>query len=196
MLESTQTINKSRKDIIVEEAATLIMEKGYVATTMRDLAGRVGIEAASLYNHIKSKEQILGEICFSLANKFTTEMTIIEVSNETSIEKIKKLIKLHVNVNTESASLASVMNDEWRHLSEPELSRFLALRESYENKFLIILNEGIINNEFREMDSKITLYSMLSSIRWLQHWYTNEREMSIENIQENLIKLLLQGITI
>jgi AcrR family transcriptional regulator len=196
MLESFQTINKSRKDIIVEEAATLIMEKGYVATTMRDLAGRVGIEAASLYNHIKSKEQILGEICFNLANKFTTEMAIIEVSNETSIEKIKKLIKLHVNVNTESASLASVMNDEWRHLSEPELSRFLALRESYENKFLIILNEGIINNEFREMDSKITLYSMLSSIRWLQHWYTNEREMSIENIQENLIKLLLQGITI
>jgi len=196
MLESIQSINKSRKDIIVEEAATLIMEKGYVATTMRDLAGRVGIEAASLYNHIKSKEQILGEICFSLANKFTTEMAIIEVSNETSIEKIKKLIKLHVNVNTESASLASVMNDEWRHLSEPELSSFLALRESYENKFLIILNEGIINHEFRAMDSKITLYSMLSSIRWLQHWYTNEREMSIENIQENLIKLLLQGITI
>jgi len=123
-------------------------------------------------------------------------MAIIEVSNETSIEKIKKLIKLHVNVNTESASLASVMNDEWRHLSEPELSSFLALRESYENKFLIILNEGIINHEFRAMDSKITLYSMLSSIRWLQHWYTNEREMSIENIQENLIKLLLQGITI
>ena len=196
MLIAKKTISKSRKDIIVEEAATLIMEKGYVATTMRDLAGRVGIEAASLYNHIKSKEQILCEICFSLANKFTAEMAVIEISTDSATEKIKQLIRLHVIVNTESASLASVMNDEWRHLSEPELSRFLSLREVYENKFLEIINNGILNKEFRNMDAKITLYSMLSSIRWLQHWYTKDRNISIEKIQENLINLLLKGITV
>lgn len=195
MLVDNKDITKSRREIIVEEAAKLINEKGYVATTMRDLAGRVGVEAASLYNHIKSKEQILSEICFSLANRFTQEMSVIQSSDLTIIDKLKSLIKLHVLVNTETAELASVMNDEWRHLSEPELTNFLSLREAYEAQFLSIIDEGISNNELRNIDSKIMLYSILSSIRWLQHWYSEERDLSIEEIQENSIKLLLQGIT-
>ncbi len=192
---TTAQISISRKETILYEAAKLIKEKGYVATTMRDLAGRVGIEASSLYNHIKSKEQILGEICFNLANKFTSEMSEIERLNCSIIDKLKALIKLHVLVNTESSEMASVMHDEWRHLSETKLSDFLHLRENYEAKFMLIIEDGISKNELRKTDSKIALYSMLSSIRWLQHWYTKEREISIAEIQENLIKLLLLGIT-
>jgi len=195
MLTNIEEISRSRKDIIINEAARLIKEKGYIATTMRELARRVGIEASSLYNHIKSKEQILSEICFSLANKFTAEMLVIEQSEVSNIEKIKRLIRLHVIVNTKTSEMASVMNDEWRHLSEPELTQFLSLRENYENKFITIIDVGIGNSELRQLDARFTLYSMLSSIRWLQHWYTTEREESIEEIQENLIKLLLQGIT-
>ena len=45
----------SRKDVIVTKAAALFREKGFKAASMRDLAEAVGVEAASLYNHIKSK---------------------------------------------------------------------------------------------------------------------------------------------
>jgi hypothetical protein len=59
-------IKKSRREYILEEAATLFKERGYAATTMRDLAEKLDIKAASLYNHIASKEEILKEICFTL----------------------------------------------------------------------------------------------------------------------------------
>ncbi|HCT23363.1 MAG TPA: TetR/AcrR family transcriptional regulator, partial [Chitinophagaceae bacterium] len=51
--------HSSRKDIIVSKAASLFREKGYKATSMRELADAVGVEAASLYNHIHSKTEIL-----------------------------------------------------------------------------------------------------------------------------------------
>ena len=62
--------NGSRKDVIVRKAATLFREKGYKAASMRDLAEAVGVEAASLYNHIRSKSELLHELVFSVANKF------------------------------------------------------------------------------------------------------------------------------
>ena len=57
--------NVSRKDVIVTKAATLFREKGFKAASMRDLAESVGVEAASLYNHIKSKTELLHEICLT-----------------------------------------------------------------------------------------------------------------------------------
>lgn len=60
----------SRKEVILKASAKLFREKGYKAASMRDLAVKVGVEAASLYNHIRSKAELLHDICFNVANLF------------------------------------------------------------------------------------------------------------------------------
>ena len=58
--------NLSRKEQVIRKAAELFKDKGYAAASMRDLAQLLGIEAASLYSHIKSKEEILRSLCFAV----------------------------------------------------------------------------------------------------------------------------------
>jgi len=191
---SKTEVKKTKKQIILKEAATLFREKGYSATTMRDIAAKVGVEAASLYNHIKGKEQILSKICFSLADNYTTQMALIVVNDDSPLEKIKELLLLHIQVNAMSSPLASVMNDEWRHLTEPDRSEFLVQRRTYESQFLAIIEDGIADGSIDVPDSKIALYTMLSSIRWLQHWYHANRDMDVESVQNTIIGLLMKGI--
>ncbi|WP_255397275.1 TetR/AcrR family transcriptional regulator [Reichenbachiella sp. 5M10] len=178
----------------MEEAARLFREKGYVATTMRDLASEVGMEAASLYNHIKSKEEILNEICFSLANTYGAKMDEVYATSDTPIEKIKKLIALHIQINSMSSPLATVMNDEWRHLTEPCKSQFLEKRKQYERRFTDIIEEGIKRGEIKNVDSKIALYTLLSSVRWLQHWYHANRELDVTDIKGNIMEMFFAGL--
>ena len=77
---------EKRKDEIVGIAAKLFKEKGYSAITMRDIAKALDIKAASLYNHINSKQDLLKIIIISIAEEFTNRMQKISSSEKTSIE--------------------------------------------------------------------------------------------------------------
>src|SRR5829696_7987657 len=90
------TKNSPRKEVIITKASQLFREKGFSATSMRDLAEHVGVEAASLYNHISSKAEILQEICFKVANNFLTHIDEVDAAHEDSISKIEAILRFHI----------------------------------------------------------------------------------------------------
>jgi len=76
----------TKKEIIKKEAARLFRLKGYKATSMRDIAQEVGMEAASLYNHIANKQELLSETMMYIAEIFTAGMEdILQSSRPISI---------------------------------------------------------------------------------------------------------------
>ncbi len=175
-------------------AAELFREKGYSASTMRDIADRVGIEAASLYNHIKSKEELLTDICFAIGNMFVPEMRQVIANKESTLSKIQYLINLHIDITTQHAAMVSVANNEWRHIKEPKLSEFLQMRDNYETCFKDIIEIGIRKGELKNIDSTTSLYTILSSFRWLQYWYKPDRDSPVDQIKRDISELLLKGI--
>ncbi len=181
-----------KKDIL-EAAAELFKEKGYAATSVRELAQSVGLEASSLYNHIQSKEQMLQEICMGNANKFTDGIEHILKTYSNPIEQLEQIIKLHIDVAADSLSSVTVFNDEWKHLSPPYQETFLKMRKSYESKVLDIIKNGIESGVLRQVDPKITLYSFLTSLRWIHYWFKPGR-ISKERLYDNLRIIQLDGL--
>lgn len=188
---------KTKKELVFEAAGQLFMEKGYLAASMRELAERVGLEqASSLYNHLKSKEEVLRKICFDNAQKFINGISEIEKKTVSSSEKIKQLIALHIRVAIDDYTSVTVFNDEWRHLSEPFLSDFLVLRRDYESRFKKIIDEGISSGQFKKTHSTVALYTILTSVRWIHYWYNEERELSPEALEKDITNLLLSGLEV
>ena len=74
----------------------MFRQKGFPATSMRDLAEAVGIEAASLYNHIQSKSEILQEIVFRTANDCNVHLDGLDSNTGTQTKKLESLIRFHV----------------------------------------------------------------------------------------------------
>jgi len=186
---------KTKKQIVFETAAELFMEKGYLAASMRDIAKRVGLEqASSLYNHLSSKEDVLRKICFENAERFINGISTIETSDSSPSQKLKALIHLHITIATEDRTSVTVFNDEWRHLSEPYLSDFLAKRKDYENRFKKIIESGIELGTFKKVNPNIALYTILTSIRWIHYWYKPERNVTIEKLEADIFTLLSTGL--
>lgn len=187
-------IKKTRRESILEEAALLFKERGFTATSMRDLAERVGIEAASLYNHIKSKDDILEEICTHIAGEYIAHLTEIEQKPLSTTEKVEALIRLHVRIITSDRGGVSVVNNEWKHLREPVLSQFKKARSDYEKRFAHIIEQGIESGEFQKLNASVALFTILSSVRWVELWYKPERGISPQILEETIVSMLLNGL--
>lgn len=182
------------KELIFQAAAKLFREKGYAATSMRELATQVGLEASSLYNHIKSKEEILQEICLRNAGKFTDGMKIIQDNSKlNALQKLDAIIRLHVEIASEDISSVTVFNDEWKHLKEPVLSNFLKQRKQYEQSVKAILQEGIEQELLKKVDIEVALFSFLTSLRWIHYKFAKGR-ISSERLTENLKTILIFGL--
>ena len=121
-------ITKKRKEQIHHTARNLFREKGYVATSMRHIASELGIEAASLYSHIKSKEEILQQICFDMAQQFFAVTDELQKANIPAKELLKRAVEEHIRIITANMDASVVFLHEWRHLSEPYLSDFKLMR--------------------------------------------------------------------
>ena len=113
--------NSTKKEIITEKAAKLFREKGFGAASMRDIAETVGVEAASLYNHIQSKSEILQAICFKIANEFISHLEDVERNAESTLKKMETIIRFHIRMMLEQYEYVYISDHEWRHLPEPYL---------------------------------------------------------------------------
>ncbi|WP_255478545.1 TetR/AcrR family transcriptional regulator [Rufibacter sp. XAAS-G3-1] len=184
----------SRKEQIDQVATSLFKSRGFAATTMRDLALELGIEAGSLYSHIKSKEDILQRVCFKMADEFNAAFNEVKNQDVPAGEKLRLAVAAHVRVLTKNPQAAGVFLNEWRHLSEPSLSKFHDMRFQYEESLREIVREGIANGEFKVTDEKFVVLTLLSSLNWLHMWYKPEGKMSPDEIAEFLSNLLLNGL--
>ncbi|MEZ4795726.1 MAG: TetR/AcrR family transcriptional regulator [Flavobacteriaceae bacterium] len=184
---------ETRKDEIIQTSAILFKKKGYSAVTMRDIAKAMGIKAASLYNHINSKQEILSEIIISLAEQFTEQMKIIKYSDDSCIDKLKQIVALHVGITSNNQFGMASLNSDWMHL-EAELDYYLTLRKNYENDLRSIIVKGIQEDELVDANPEVMLFSMLSTLRSLYIWLPKKEDLDIQQFTNELSLLLINGI--
>jgi AcrR family transcriptional regulator len=186
--------SNTRKDVIIAKAAFLFREKGYSATSMRDLAENVGVEAASLYNHIQSKAEILQVICFKSANEFMDHLAEVETSEQDSIGKIESIIRFHIQQIVNHYEEVYVMDREWKHLTDPYLSNMQSQRRSYRQRIAAIIEQGIRNNEMKEMDAATAVLIMLHAVSGIESWHRSVKRISAEMLEDNIISILVGGL--
>ncbi len=190
-----QTLNNSsRKEIIVEKAANLFKEKGYKAASMRDLAEVVGVEAASLYNHIKSKSELLHVICLDVANRFTNKIDEVEAEEFSAKEKIEILLRFHIQEMLNNYEDVIVSDREWKHLSEPYLSNFRHQRKTYRKRFAAIIEEGIKKKEIKKIDASTAVLIMLHAVSGIESFHRSKQKISGKELEENMVTILINGL--
>lgn len=183
----------SRWNEIVDAAAMLFREKGFVATSLEDIAREVGMYKGSLYHYIKSKEDLLFAVVREPAERILNELRELSALDLPPAEKIRRVTRSHVRVLEENFTYCSVYLEEvaGRHRSD----EWSAMDREYVAAIVRVIEEGQERGEFgKSLDARTTTLALIGSLNWLTHWYRPDGELKGAEIADRYCDIFLVGM--
>ncbi len=186
---------RGRRDEIREVAEKLFHDKGYLATSMRDIADEMKMKGGgSLYAHIKGKEDLLWEIAIDAIDAFFGALTPILALDLPANEKLRQAMIAHMHVIASHLGGAAVYFDEWRHLTDPRRTEFVARRDAYEQLFRDLIHQGTEEKSFRTIDERLATLHVLGAINAIRRWYNPSGRLSEEAVVSAIADMVLNGL--
>lgn len=179
---------------IRQAALTLFAQQGYDATSMRDIAGAVGLLPGSLYAHIRSKEQLLLEIIEQGIEDFRAAMEPVVVDDRPAPERLRLAIRAHMEVIAGALDRTGVVFLQWRSLVGEDRRRVLDARRDYEQLFVQVLQDGIDEGTLDpDLDVRTAVLVVLGALNWAPQWLASETG-SVEQVADRVSDLFLGGL--
>ncbi len=192
--ELTRT-EPSRREQIYRVAGRLFSERGYHATSMRDLAAELGIQGGSLYAHISGKEELLSEIVQRAARQFDEALFSLRTEDLTPQERLREAMSRHLTVIAENMETATVFFHEWKHLSREPLNAVITWRDGIEALYRELIAEGVEAGVYRQgLNIKMAANLVLSSVNWAYTWYRPGGPLSPQDVAASFEQMLLSGL--
>ncbi|GAB5602319.1 TetR/AcrR family transcriptional regulator [Thermus sp. FJN-A] len=181
-----------RRDEILHVAGQLFSQRGYHATSMRELAKHLNLQGGSLYAHIQSKEELLLEVVRQAARRFQEVLEALPPGDP--VERVRAWVKGHLRVIAEELPRATVFFHEWKHLSPPYLEEAKALRRRYEEGVGRLIGEGVEKGVFQVESVRLSTLFILSALNWTYQWYRPDGPLSLEELSEQYAGLVLKAL--
>ncbi len=188
-----RALGETTAEAIQSVALDLFYKRGFQATSLRDIAARVGIQVGSLYNHIASKGELLFEIMETVMLDLIEDQRHVAKTPDV-VERMRLLLYHHVKFHGERAREVFIGNSELRSLSRAQRTRIVVLREEYEQVFQNELEDGIRQGKFLPIDVPVTSYGILAMTTWVSSWYSPRGRLSLEEIADIYTAMVLRGI--
>jgi TetR/AcrR family transcriptional regulator, cholesterol catabolism regulator len=194
--KSYQMRVKARREFkkkILDAASELMRERGYVNVTLDHIAERLHISKVTIYNHWTSKQEIIFDL-HRIAYKIVIEslQKIVE-DDDTPVSKLRRAIENHVSQAVVAGVGPMLPQQDWLVISRHK-KEIVKLRDIYEEMLCSIIKEGIKKREFRRVDVKLLVYTILGAVNYTFVWYSPEGSMSPEEIASAMSDFILSGI--
>lgn len=196
---SGQAYTRRRKEII-EAAATIFRQKGYQASTLADVSEAIGVDRASLYFYVGSKDEIFDEIVTDLVKANTVEVERIAASQEPAPEKLRTLVlQLMRSYSDNYPFLYVYLQQNLSHVSKGRqgwAAELRAVNRRYEAAVQDIVQQGVADGTLRPvLDARVVAFGLMGMVSWTHRWYNPETSaVDAEQIGEEYARMLLSGL--
>lgn len=161
---------RRRRREILHAALEAFRQRGYHATTLEDLAARLGIRKAALYHYFPDKEAILYACHRDSLDEVERILREAPTRAPDALGRLRFVIREHVRVMADTLE-GSSLAFETSSLDPAHVAEVVSRRDRYEAGVRALIQQGIAEGAFRPVDPKVAAFAVFGAINWIARWY-------------------------
>ena len=172
----------------------LIYQHGYEALTLRELAADVGILSGSLYNHIKTKQDLLFTLVRDHMTDLLENLETAPAGHDDPTTALAAFVRLHVTYHMERRYEVYIANSELRSLEPENRAAIVAMRQTYEVRLIDILERGVAAGRFKLEDTRVGAFAIIAMLTGICTWYRPDGALGPEQIVALHTDMVMRGL--
>lgn len=193
--DGTTATREGRIDEIHRAAARLFADKGYVATSIQDVAEAVGMLKGSLYYYIDSKEQLLFDVIRGAHEPPLANVRALRDSDAPALEVLRRFVENHVAALVDDIDPITVFFHSFRHLSPAHQDVIVAERHEYDEFVRRLIERGKREGAIDEdADTLLAAMGVFGMMNWVYQWYRPGGRSKPEEIGRAIADIAIDGL--
>jgi AcrR family transcriptional regulator len=171
------------REEILQRASLLFWERGYGATSIRDIAEAVGLSSSTMYHHFANKQDVL----YAIVNRFMSDFVnaTVPVLRDTALtpaERIRRVVRLHIEISDDRRPELLIGNPIRYALDPAQREHATGLQIAYHNAVRDTIAEGCRAGEFTVTDTGLTTMAILDMLNGIREWYSPAGRLSRDEV--------------
>ncbi len=193
--ERSIATSDGRASEVYRTAAEIILQKGYDATSVADIARALGITKAGLYHYIHGKTQLLFDIMQYGLDELEREVSRPAKSIEDPEARLRFMIETHARIVTRGHGAVTILVDETRALTPSQNRAIKKRKRAYFDFLRTTLRQLKAEGRLRDVNLTIAAFGILGTINWISRWYRPEGSLNEKQIGIEIVDIALHGVT-
>jgi AcrR family transcriptional regulator len=185
---------ETAREEILAGAAKLFMERGYDATSVREIGEHLDISQSSLYYHAKNKAQILVDLNKGFMSRLVDAFEAIDAIDAPATEKLSRVMHELLQAISDNQEVVAVVLHERRSLPAAAARSIQRQRDRVDAVIDRIIDRGVAEGSFREVDAVTVRLALTGMTNWAYTWYRPDGGKSAQEIADGFVDILLRGI--
>ncbi|MFV0307148.1 MAG: TetR/AcrR family transcriptional regulator [Desertimonas sp.] len=178
-------------------AARLFHERGFVHTSISDIAAAIGILPGSLYHYIDSKDDLLFLVVERAHRDLIDRVERQPLDTMTAAEALHLVARIHVEAIVENTTFAAVSNTDGRELSPTRRQQIMALRARYQRQLIDLVARGQREGAWcARLDPVLASFLLPGLGNSLVAWYrVDATRWSVDTITEQYASMVARALS-
>ena len=179
-------------DTVLDAALTVFAERGYHGTAVSQVAAALGIRTPSLYNHMRSKQQLLETIVGRTLDDVLTDFESAVGDVTDPVERLRRAVRVYALRHATHRREALVVNRDTTSLPEPALSRMRERRRDHERAVRAVIGDGIAAGAFRVDSPALASFAILEMCVSIARWFREDGARTAEQVADEYTDFALR----
>jgi len=167
---TTEQQHELKRTMLVREAASAFSARGFQATSLAELAQRLGVSKSALYHYFPNKQKLLAE-CFARAMEVADEnLQRAKHDHDNGLDILRHTLRGYLEQIIEELNCCIVLTEE-TELVDDDRERIVAKRDAFESELRQLVAKGIDDGSIVPCDPKLAIFVLLGAVNWVPKWY-------------------------